>query len=91
MGPNSVRYTLLISKIPQLPTSILQVYCCLKSCFAMYLGAAILKLDSNTLIAQAWLQPEAATTRLGVRPNNIDHMTYLFILLLPLQEVNLGN
>ena len=55
MGPNSVLgYTLLISKTPQLPTSILEVYCCLTSCFAMYLEAAILKLDHDAVVAQAW-------------------------------------
>ena len=35
----------------------------------MYLGAAILKLDPDNVVAQAWHQPAAATTRLGVRPN----------------------
>ena len=53
MGPNGVLgYTLLISKTPQLPTSTLKVYCCFKSCFAMYLGAAILKLGHDRIVAQ---------------------------------------
>ena len=54
MGPDNVLgYTLLISKTPQLPTSILEVYCYLKLCFAMYVGAAILKLDHDTVVALA--------------------------------------
>ena len=53
MGPNSVLgYTQLISKTPQLPTSILEVYCCFKSCFAMHLVAATLKVDAVRIVAQ---------------------------------------